>query len=80
MWLCEEASHVYLFHHLDWKSPSVVKCRQLQHDHPDILMEEDSQREEFVFLNFMEAYQQGGGEGRMGQKVQGIRSINGGRK
>ena len=25
----------------------------------------------------MEGYQQGGGEGRMGEKVQGIRSING---
>ena len=25
----------------------------------------------------MEGYQQGGGEGRMGEKVQGIRTING---
>ena len=25
----------------------------------------------------MEGYEQGGGEGRMGEKVQGIRSING---
>ena len=28
-------------------------------------------------IDYMEGYQQGGGEGRMGGKVQGIRSING---